>query len=79
MRATGCCYDNAVAESFFATLKKELACRITWHNIDKARADISAYINLFYNSRRRHSTLGYVSPSAFEVDYKRRHPAALVA
>ncbi len=70
MGATGCCYDNAVAESFFATLKKDLVYRTAWRSADTARASISAYINLFYNSRRRHSTLGYVSPVAFEAAHQ---------
>ncbi len=70
MGGTGCCYDNAVAESFFATLKKELVYRTAYRNLDAARASINAYINLFYNSRRRHSTLGYISPAAFEAAHQ---------
>ncbi len=67
MGATGCCYANAVVESFFATLKKELVYRTAWRSRDTARTAISSYINLFYNTRRRHSSLAFISPVAFEA------------
>jgi putative transposase len=76
MGATGCCYDNAVVESFFATLKKDLVYRTAWRSRDAARAAISAYINLFYNTRRRHSSLGFISPVAFEAGLHRNQEAA---
>ena len=79
MGATGCCYDNACVESFFATLKKELIHRKLYRDLAAVRADISAYINLFYNSRRRHSALGYVSPAAFEAAHQHQPEAALAA
>ena len=79
MGGTGCCYDNAVAESFFATLKKELVYRTAYRSLDAARTSISAYINLFYNSRRRHSTLGYLSPAAFEAAHLQHQPEAALA
>ncbi len=79
MGGTGCCYDNAVVESFFATLKKELVYRTVYRNLDAARASISAYINLFYNSRRRHSTIGYLSPAAFERRHHENQPEAALA
>ena len=79
MGGTGCCYDNAVVESFFATLKKELVYRTAYRNLDAARASVSAYINLFYNSRRRHSTLGYLSPTAFEAAHDPLQPEAALA
>lgn len=66
MSRKGNCHDNAAMESFFATLKKELVDRRHYRNQAEARSDIFAYIEGFYNRRRRHSTLGYVSPSAFE-------------
>jgi len=66
MGAKGCCYDNAVVESFFATLKKDLVYRTSWHSLDEARKALNEYINLFYNAHRRHSSLGFVSPSEFE-------------
>jgi putative transposase len=66
MSRKGNCYDNAVAESFFATLKKELAHHRRWHTRAEAHSDVFAYIEGFYNRRRRHSALGYLSP----VDYE---------
>ncbi len=66
MSRTGNCWDNAVAESFFASLKKE---RIHWHNYQtryEAQQDILDYISMFYNSHRLHSYLDYVSPNDYE-------------
>jgi len=66
MSRKGDCWDNAVAESFFASLKKE---RVQWrHHQTRAEAqrDILDYIVMFYNSRRLHSTLGYTSPNDYE-------------
>jgi len=79
MGATGSCYDNACAESFFATLKKELIHRNTYRDLAAVRVDISNYINLFYNSRRRHSALGYLSPAAFEAAHQHQPDAAAAA
>ncbi len=59
-------YDNAVAESFFRTLKVELVYRRRFRTRAEAKAAIVEYIELFYNSRRRHSSLGYLSPNDFE-------------
>lgn len=67
MSRTGNCYDNAVAESFFSTLEFELVMRTDWHTRAEARAAVFAYIETWYNPRRRHSTLGYLSPAAYEV------------
>jgi transposase InsO family protein len=66
MSRKGNCYDNAAMESFFATLKNELVDRRHYRNQAEARRDIFAYIEGFYNRRRRHSTLAYASPIAFE-------------
>lgn len=66
MSRRGDCWDNAAVESFFASLKKERVYRTTYPTRDAARADIFDYIETFYNSRRRHSTLGQVSPAEFE-------------
>ena len=55
-------WDNAVAESFFATLKRELVDRVRWRTRDEARAAISTYIESWYNRHRRHSSLGFLSP-----------------
>lgn len=63
---TGICYDNAVAESFFATIKKELIHVRPWPSIDKLRTAVFEYIESYYNRRRRHSTLGYDTPMEFE-------------
>jgi putative transposase len=57
---------NAVAESFFATLKKELIHRRSWHNREELRREVFDYIESFYNATRRHSTLGMLSPARYE-------------
>lgn len=61
------CYDNAVAESFFATLKKELIHRYRWLDRRDASRAIAEYIETFYNNQRLHSSLGYQSPAEFEA------------
>ena len=66
MGSRGDCYDNAVAESFFATLKKELVDRRSWPSKAELRSEIFDYIEIFYNRRRRHCTLGMLSPVDFE-------------
>ncbi len=67
MSRKGDCWDNAVAESFFGTLEQELVRRKRWKGADDARADVSDYVHAFFNTERRHSTLGQMSPSAFEA------------
>lgn len=67
MSRTGDCYDNAVAESFFASLKAEWVNREDYADHDVARASLGDYIDRFYNPTRRHSHLGYVSPIEFEL------------
>ena len=62
----GDCWDNAVAESFFATLKVELVHDATWATRATARTELFDYIEQFYNGQRRHSALGYLSPRGFE-------------
>jgi len=69
MSRRGDCWDNSAVESFFASLKKERVHRQTYPTRDGARADVFDYIETFYNSRRRHSTLGQVSPNEFELSY----------
>ena len=66
MSRRGDCFDNAVAESFFATLKVELVYEREWETRVEARAEVFEYLEVFYNGERRHSSLGYVSPVAFE-------------
>jgi putative transposase len=67
MGSRGDAYDNAVAESFFATLKKELVRRRTWPTRHELIGEVFDYIEAFYNTTRRHSTLGYLSPAQFEL------------
>jgi putative transposase len=66
MGSKGDCFDNAVAESFFATLKKELVHRRAWPTGRELTSEIFEYIEAFYNNSRTHSTLGYLSPAMFE-------------
>jgi putative transposase len=66
MSRKGDCWDNAATESFFSTLKTERTNRQRYATRDEARADVFDYIERFYNPRRRHSTLGQVSPDQFE-------------
>jgi putative transposase len=66
MSRRGNCWDNAVAESFFSSLKKERIKKRIYKTRELARADIFDYIEVFYNRQRRHSHLGGVSPEAFE-------------
>ncbi len=72
MSRRGNCWDNAVAESFFSSLKKERIKKKIYKNREIARADISEYIESFYNQTRRHSHLGGVSPEDFEAAGRRR-------
>jgi transposase InsO family protein len=72
MSRKGNCYDNAVVESFFSTLKTELVHHERWATRDVARQSLFEYIEVFYNRRRRHSSLGYVSPHEFEEAAARR-------
>jgi putative transposase len=69
MSRRGNCYDNAVAESFFKTLKKECVRKEIFVTREEARSKIFHYIEMFYNPKRRHSYLGYLSPNEFEVRY----------
>jgi putative transposase len=66
MGSRGDCWDNAVAESFFATLKKELVHRRSWPTREELRRDVFDYVEIFYNATRRHSTLGMLSPIRYE-------------
>lgn len=71
MGATGVCWDNAAAESFFETLKRELANRRRWNTRADARRDLIRWIEGWYNRRRLHSTLDYNSPIEIENVYYR--------
>jgi putative transposase len=67
MGSRGDCWDNAVAESFFATLKKELVNRRSWPTRAELRSAVFDYVEIFYNATRRHSTLAMLSPSEYEM------------
>ena len=67
MSRTGNCYDNAVMESFWSKLKTELVYQEKYKTRAQARQSIFEYMEVFYNRIRRHSSLGYVSPEAFEA------------
>ncbi len=66
MSRTGNCWDNAVMERFFLTLKMERVWQRNYANFTEAKRDVTDYIVGFYNCTRLHSTLGYLSPAAFE-------------
>ncbi|NAE18318.1 IS3 family transposase [Enterococcus hirae] len=76
MGRTGVCWDNAAAESFFATLKNEMYYRQTFVTRARARFAVAEYIEVFYNRRRLHSTLGYRTPFEALTDYRAAAPAA---
>lgn len=67
MSGKGNCYDNAVAESFFSSLKNEIIHHHDYHTRDQARADIFEYIELFYNRKRIHQSLNYQTPMQYEL------------
>jgi transposase InsO family protein len=67
MSRKGNCWDNAVAESFFRSLKTELVHHEDFATRDEARLAIFEYIEVFYNRIRRHSSLGYLSPADYEA------------
>ncbi len=67
MSRAGSVWDNSAMESFFSTLKTERTARKVYRTRNEARADVFDYIERFYNPRRRHSKLGYISPMEFEA------------
>jgi putative transposase len=74
---TGICYDNSMAESFFASLKKERVSRTVYPTREAARKDVVRYIEFWYNKRRLHSALGYRTPQEVRDDYRaKQNPAA---
>ena len=74
MGSVGDCYDNAMAESFFATLERELLARQPFPTHLAARTAIFEYLEVFYNLQRRHSALGYLSPAEFERRWTTQTP-----
>ncbi|MBC7074506.1 MAG: IS3 family transposase [Syntrophomonadaceae bacterium] len=75
MSRKGNCYDNACAETFFSTIKCEMLYHKKYKTREEARRDIFWYIEVFYNRKRRHQSLGYLTPAEF----KRNYIAKLVA
>lgn len=73
---TGICFDNAMAESFFGTLKNERVSRVTYMNREAARQDITRYIEFWYNHRRLHSALGYRPPREVHAEHTKFRTAA---
>lgn len=76
MSRVGCCYDNAVCERFFWSLKHEWTNRIALPDHESARASVFKYIHAFYNRRRKHQALGYVSPDQYEANFAAEQNAA---
>jgi putative transposase len=72
MRRKGNCWDNAVAESFFHTLKTQLIYHVQFKDKNEAEQALFDYIEVYYNRRRRHSTIGYKSPAMFEMDWMKQ-------
>jgi putative transposase len=72
MSRRGNCWDNAPSESFFASLKKEMVYRTRFETRQQARSAIFEWIEVWYNRKRRHSTLGYMSPEAFERQHQQQ-------
>jgi transposase InsO family protein len=68
MTGKGNCYDSAAVETFFKTVKAKLIWRHSWETRRQAEMAISEYINAFHNTLRRHSTLGWKRPVAFELN-----------
>lgn len=76
MGRTGICYDNAVAESFFASYKKELIHTKPWPTLEALRKETFLWIETYYNTRRRHSSLGYLTPKEYELGFRDIHELA---
>jgi putative transposase len=76
MGRRGVCFDNAGAESFFATIKRELIDRYSWKSVDQLELGVFAWIEAWYNRRRRHSTLGNRTPEQAETEYERNKQAS---
>jgi transposase InsO family protein len=74
MNGAGSWYDNAPMESFFGTLKSELVYHCVYHTRDEAKVDVFSYIESFYNRRRLHSALDYLSPVAYEQLFCQKEP-----
>lgn len=75
MSRKGNCWDNAPMESFFASLKRELVHRVRFSTRSEAKSAVFAWIEVWYNRKRRHSSLGYISPEVFEQRYQQQQQA----
>jgi transposase InsO family protein len=76
MGRRGVCFDNAGAESFFATIKRELIDRYSWKSVDQLELGVFSWIETWYNRRRRHSTLGYRTPEQAETEHRHNKQAS---
>jgi putative transposase len=76
MGSVGDCYDNAMCESFFATVERELLSRYRFQTQADARKALFRYIEGWYNTRRRHSSIQYESPVSFETEHETKHKSA---
>jgi putative transposase len=79
MSRRGNCWDNAPTESFFASLKKEMVYRTRFETRQQAKSAVFSWIEVWYNRKRRHSALGYLSPEAFERNYQQQQANAIAA
>ncbi|WP_435616450.1 IS3 family transposase, partial [Streptomyces sp. 1222.5] len=73
---TGICFDNAMAESFFGSLKNERVSRVTYPSREKARQDVTRYIEFWYNRKRLHSAVGYRPPQEVRAEFENLRLAA---
>jgi putative transposase len=69
MSRKGNCYDNACMESFFNTIKKELINKKEYSNKEELKNDLFEYIDVYYNNKRIHYSLGYITPREYELNY----------
>ena len=76
MGRTGVCWDNAVAESYFSTYKKELIHTRPWKDVNEVRQHSFEWIEYYYSRKRRHSSLGYLTPVEYELGYRSVHELA---
>src|SRR5689334_4786170 len=79
MSRRGNCFDNAVVESFFSSLKRECVYRHHFATREEARTVLFDYIEVWYNRKRRHSSLSYLSPEAFEQQYRQQQQVVALA
>jgi len=77
MSRKGNCWDNAVMESFYSRLKVELIYAENYKEIEEAKAGIFEYIEIFYNRKRRHSAIGYVSPNEYEMKFEQKNVSTI--